>query len=325
VEEAGATQWCCGQGRFIPPRLPDLTAEFYDNEEFLRKSREYNGQFAFAALGIENNVPTFNDARAFYAVSGRIYSRVRSLADEHVRNNLTMYIHDPAMPQSRATPENLDMEVLSDIRAYMLEVNPFVESLRRLNNHVSENAYLRFEHTTRATHGPVVGDTPHTASQLAAVIDLADDQQPRSVVIWKVGQARPQYVSHLSPTYEALTYPLLFPHGSAGWWPSMVGPEGHKITLLRYTRCMLLSELRFHGLRRLSQEWLVDAYCRTKEQRLYWYSHNQDKLRIAERGDVYQVALRNAGQRTDRPHEDVDDPGVPPQVNEQVREDETAC
>ncbi|EJT96503.1 hypothetical protein DACRYDRAFT_112701 [Dacryopinax primogenitus] len=40
---------------------------------------------------------------------------------------------------------------------------------------------------------------------------------PHSILIWRLGDDQPSYISILSQHYELLQYPLLFPHGTLGW------------------------------------------------------------------------------------------------------------
>jgi hypothetical protein len=82
-------------------------------------------------------------------------------------------------------------------REYLERVNPYVRSFRSTTEQVPNNATLfAIELTVPPTGG-------------VGYID------PRKVVIF--GRTNPQEVPVLSPYYEPLQYPLLFPHGTTGW------------------------------------------------------------------------------------------------------------
>jgi hypothetical protein len=88
------------------------------------------------------------------------------------------------------------------------------------------------------------------------------------VAFFRNAGQEPRFVPILSPQYEPLQYPLLFPHGTLGW-----GCIGNSLRLLPCTqahwyRHLLLSERRFHILGRLTCEYTVDMFSQAEEERL---------------------------------------------------------
>lgn len=76
----------------------------------------------------------------------------------------------------------------------------------------------------------------------------------------------------------SLQYPLLFPHASAGWSVDLCDDQNKKISQTKYYRYLLLSEPRFTRLARLGQEYFVDMWCRTEEEKLQFIRYNQSKF-----------------------------------------------
>jgi len=75
---------------------------------------------------------------------------------------------------------------------------------------------------------------------------------------------QPHFINILSPLYEPLQYPLLFPRSTSGWSPT--NPYNH--SQIQWYRWNLLKEPRFLQLGRLTCEYCVDMYSRVEEKRL---------------------------------------------------------
>ena len=104
-------------------------------------------------------------------------------------------------------------------------------------------------------------------------------------------------ISIFSALYEPLQYPLFYFHGSSGWNLEMkcTAQPTRKISQIDYYRHLVLSQQergcrsnRFQLLGRLYNEWLLDMWSRTEDQRLDWIRHNQPK--IVKRCDMIDVA-----------------------------------
>ena len=99
---------------------------------------------------------------------------------------------------------------------------------------------------------------------------------PCSVVIWNNSSHEPSFVSIFTPHYEALQYPLLFPHGTRGWGlvlSSAPDHHNHMINVTGFTqrewyKGQILREDRFLIFGRLCSEYLCDMYSRIEEERL---------------------------------------------------------
>ncbi|XP_065203965.1 uncharacterized protein LOC135834055 [Planococcus citri] len=296
IEESSKLMWCCGNGR-IHIKLPQLNASFYDEPQFLSHSRAYNNLFAFSAMGVSEGFQIPKSGPSLVKIQGRIYHRVFDLNYKGSVNNSSLYIDDGKERLKIAENEKLDKNIIDQISKFLHEVNPFISSLKQLHNEKSENAHLVFEKTSRKTHGPILGDRPSCA-EIAGILYTTPNADPRKVVIWKKNERQPQFVPFLDPAYESLQYPLLFPHGSAGWSIDMLDDNNRKITQTKYYRYLLLSDSRFTSLDRLGQEYFVDMWCRVEEEKLRYIRFNQSKfLRMAPRSEIDESIEAEGGPK----------------------------
>lgn len=92
---------------------------------------------------------------------------------------------------------------------------------------------------------------PTATGKFAAIAHIANSNaiQPRSIVIWRDTDLEPSFINPLSPHYEPLQYPILFPHGTPGW--GMIENEDGSyartspLTQTQYYRYHILTEPRF--------------------------------------------------------------------------------
>ncbi|KAE8742020.1 hypothetical protein FOCC_FOCC012436 [Frankliniella occidentalis] len=156
----------------------------------------------------------------------------------------------------------------------------------------SEDARLDFQVTTRATHGPVLGDN-NPGLEVHAVISNGETLAgaPRSLTVWKRADRYPTTINIFDPLMEPFQYPLLYPNGTPGWHFTRLDKKNKKLSQLNYTRCLLLSEPRFTELGRLSQAWQVEMQARIEEERLQYIARCQQKnnpnaLRVAPLDEI---------------------------------------
>lgn len=300
-EERGREKWCCGKGAYHI-KLPALNGQFYKSNSFLKDARSFNNLFAFSAIGVTGGFqkPTTGGI-SFVKILGRTYHRVFDLSWHAGPNNCGMYVDDGLERLRLAAGRSLDENITQEITSYLNEVNPFIPVLRQLSNETSEEAHIIFQKTNRKTHGSVLGDVP-VANEIAAIINTdISSHSSREVVIWNIGDSKPHTINMFHPSYECLQYPLLFPHGSEGWFIGKKDNNRNKISQVKYYRHLLLSEPRFTHMRRLSQEYFVDMYCRTEEERLNFIKYNQGSvLRIATREEIDETIVGEGGMQTGR-------------------------
>lgn len=277
VEEVSRKKWCCSGGAYVVPNLPKLRTDFYNSPHFLKHSRSFDNLFVLSALGVSHGFHHSAQGIYFLKIQGRTYHRVCDLAYKDTTNPCRMYIHDGEEKMQLSNERKLQPNIIEAINDYWLENNPLIHLLRKLSGEPSDDAHLIFESTTRRTHGPIPGDAPRS-TEIAAIISTEREQfNPRQIVIWKVGAAKPHTVDLFHPLYESLQYPLLYPQGTPGWHIGLTDNTGKKFSQVKYYRRLLLNEPRFSQLVKSYEEWLVDVYCRVKEERLRFIFNMQRK------------------------------------------------
>jgi len=286
-EEKDRKKWCCGEGAYNVLQLPSLNAPFYSSRKFLERARAYNDLFAFCAVEVSGGY-RHPSGLAFFKIEGRMYHQVYNLNDTGQKftprggdvqfvNRCRLYIDDGEERRNIAIGRSLDVEVIDAITNYLYPLNPYIHEFRRLSNEPSVNAHLDFQVTSRAAHGPVLGDR-QTGIEVHAVLSTEENiNEPRKLTIWKVGSGRPSNIDLFSPLMEPFQYPLLYPQGNLGWYIGLLDNYGKKLSQYNYTRCLLLSDTRFSHLGRLSQAWQVEMFARFEEERLRFVKLSQIK------------------------------------------------
>ena len=84
--------------------------------------------------------------------------------------------------------------------------------------------------------------------------------------------------------YDTLHYVLVFLRGEPGWHPSLLHFRGTKtVTQLQYYSYRLMVHAddfpHLHHSSRLTQEYVVDCFCKIEEAGLDWCRRNQQQLR----------------------------------------------
>ena len=163
--------------------------------------------------------------------------------------------------------------------------------LNRLNP--LSRSYIQLSQTARDFYLKLEW-TPMNRS-ISAVVEKASGISPheRQVFVQKRREDQHGSISILSPLYEPLQYPLFYFHGTGGWHSEMVSHSSSKLKIpqIDYYRHLFVCQTergsqfnRFQLLGRLLNEWFVDMFSRTKDQRLNWIRHNQSK--IVKRADT---------------------------------------
>jgi hypothetical protein len=285
-EERGRKKWCCGEGAYSVIDLPPLTSDFYDHPHFLQHPRRYNDLFAMCALRLSGSWIHPRTGVTFIKMQGRMYHQMHDLSYTGPgRNDSCLLIDDPAERSAFAENLRLNEVVVNAVAQHLNEVNPYVPLFKRLSNEPAHQARLVFQAKKRACDpANMLGYVPQT--EVTAYMQTGDEPyQRRTVVVWRVGQARAHFLDRFSPLLEPFQYPLLYDQGTTGWFDGMVDNNGAALTPLRYLRWLLLSKPRFSDFERLSETWLVDMYSRVEEKRLEYLEHcqrqHQGAMRIA--------------------------------------------
>ena len=92
-------------------------------------------------------------------------------------------------------------------------------------------------------------------------------------------------------------YPLLFPYGYSGWTTDLkkAAGQGNVSQLQWYSYHFAIRDGNFKDFLnagKLTHQFMVDAYCKTEANRLYWFRKNQNTIR-AEYYDVLHRFVNN--------------------------------
>ncbi|CAG8496235.1 7053_t:CDS:2 [Cetraspora pellucida] len=256
-------EFCCNRGKRILPSLPPYPMEINDiinNCNVSTLSRKLNMLFSFTAIGVQGqflNLP----APSSVCITGRTYHRI--LPGNAPNHSINWYLYDEQERYVAAHNYKVPSEWVSIVQQILIKVNPYTCSLRTLRDNSSATASLELRENT-------------SNGEVAAIIhaDNIINVQPRSILIWRDTDIAPKFVNILSAQYEPLQYPLLFPHGTPGWYPN----NSHDFSQIDWYRCRLLHEQRFLTFGRLTSEYLVDMYSRVEEERLNYILNEKKRL-----------------------------------------------
>ncbi|TFY77073.1 hypothetical protein EWM64_g6940 [Hericium alpestre] len=291
--------FCCNGGKYMAPPLPPLPANFdpaLSYRKISQESRRLNNTFAFTSIGATdghgpgrggfyNQVPP-----AYVAAHGRVYHRL--FAGNHGGEHaLKWYLFDEMDQQLQSGVQwQLPENVVLSTRRGLFDVNPFIREIRSLAAEATA-AVASIDVRAHVAQGEV---------SALLCLDNTTTVTPRQVRIWPFNTEEFQYINSLSPLYEPLQYPILFPHGTLGWTPPLNvcddeaddnSPTSHISQIWLY-RGYFLREERFLRFGRLAQEYAVDMFSRVQESRLSYIYANQKRLRKEEAelmGDNYDL------------------------------------
>ncbi|CAF3164635.1 unnamed protein product [Rotaria sp. Silwood2] len=127
-----------------------------------------------------------------------------------------------------------------------------------------------------------------TANEVAAVFVGEDSDVPtyRHIAIHPRGQDL-QTISILHPHCDPMIYPLLFPRGDKGWYPELEkidqSRNRKRVSMLQFYSYRVAIRATFSAIHyggKLFQQYIVDAYVKTEQNRLAFHRQNQKALRV---------------------------------------------
>ncbi|KAI8531251.1 hypothetical protein RHMOL_Rhmol11G0122300 [Rhododendron molle] len=295
---------CCFQGKIKLPTLitpPPPIRALYDGDDdqsisFRKHTREYNATNAFTSLGatLDPRMLTGRGPTSF-TIHGELRHRVGSLLPQQGKDAsyAQLYIYDPASALEVRNRRNqqLRKDVLQTIQETLLQVNPFVDKFRQAYAILDQ---LDIAEQTLPAHLHYSSSTDRrrynlpTTDEIAVVVprDGTKASGMRDIILHLRGDNGLMRINECHPTYLPLHYVLLFPHGELGWEPEMKkwDVKNNRPTAVRLTQMEYYSHRLFERrteystiLRggKLFQEFLVDAWAATEQNRLTYYKLNQ--------------------------------------------------
>jgi len=145
----------------------------------------------------------------------------------------------------------VDKKPLRDLEALLLPHNDYFAKIKR-----------SFHLARGVPSASVVLEWHEGVNEVSAVIDHdpAPSRSVRAVVFHKAREGHPAYLHPLSPLYEPLSYPLLYPCGGRGWSTDLLNAAGRKLSQMWWYRQQMLRLEHFHFCGRLLNEWLLNMH-----------------------------------------------------------------
>lgn len=321
---------CCLQGKVRLPLLqplPPALQALYDGTDRKAKSfreniRLYNAANAFTSLGakLDDRVLRGVGPKPF-TIHGELRHRTGALLPNEGQEPVysQLYIYDPITTLTSRDRQNphLDPEVLKIIQDTLHQYNPFVSTFRNAHQVLAENAA---GHTNIKAHLHYDSKTdrrrynlPSVSMDEIAIILPGEGGKAdymRDIVLYLKDGNELMRISECHPAYLPLHYVMFFPNGELGWAPEMMQWDvaNNRLTDKRLTQMQYYSYRIFerhteyspllHG-HKLFQEFLVDAWASTEQNRLNYHKLNQETLRA----DLYTELV--AGELDELPSDQI--------------------
>lgn len=253
---------CCQDGKVTLPLLPPpprvlrglFTASDPAAREFRTNIIRYNLAFAFTSLGVEIDRSVnqrFGPDQWVFKIHGQLRHLSGALEpDEGTPPSYSqLYLYEPTEALDLRMQRNNEQRVdtMSMLQRLLLATNPYAQMFEHAYNvlkcyDVTTDIAVRL----RVMPGSDTWRYNLPAAPEVAMILPGDNHQPanhqivnRDIILHRrsqSGQPRLRRINELHPSYEPLQYPLLFPHGEAGWHPDLKSTNPRNRTWLRITQ-----------------------------------------------------------------------------------------
>ena len=319
---------CCLQGQVRLPILPEPPATLRDllcgrspfSAHFRKHIRQFNAALAFTSLGVKiDHAITGTSGVYSFRVHGELCHRMGSLLPEDPiadKSYAQLYIHDPdeALDVRQRRNPLCERAVMQDLQDMLHNVNPFIPIYQQAYQVMAAKPPEEHHNLAVRLHMSDSADGQQynlpTANEIAAVVpgngEEEDVSSNRDIILRLTGGSLKR-ISQLSPAYDPLHYVLLFPRGKHGWHdkiPLHPGANGQTRTKNGNISQTCYYAYRLHQRNnepstilqggRLFQQWIVDGWASTEQNKLNWIRNNQKSLRA----DVYK-GLRDAVANSD--------------------------
>lgn len=306
---------CCQDGKVLLPEthFPEFLKELatggsHEAKVYREFIRNINSSFSFVSFGANIRQPAGQGPFCF-RVCGDIFHFAGSLYPEEGNEPVAaqLYIIDVDEATNIRRRRGLTQfsgHVLARIATYLLEHNPYAMAYRMMHEVMKEeerqseaigqpirNYYLSFIHEPnedlRRFNNPLT-------NEVAAIFQTSDGGPPSTREFRVYPRNQPTFrINHDSMHCDPMTYPLIWPRGETGWHIAMKHngvrrtPIRDSLTMREYI-CFKMT-VRGEGPSgdfnpvlnsgRLTQQLIVDYYCRIEGDRLKFIRNQQKRLR----------------------------------------------
>ena len=206
-------------------------------------------------------------------------------------HSLHWFLYDSQEREQQGEKFNVPSDWIRALNDDLQDVNPYVRDLRQLHS-LPESEPCALELSDIGQNG-----------DFAAILHASNSTSitPHAIVVWRHSKNEPTFVPIYSRHYEPLQYPVLFPHGTAGWGLTETPNGGSRntisLTQREWYRSRILTDQRFITFGRLTCEYVCDMYSCVEEERLNFIQKSKQafaqNVRNAVGGDEEQDEQMN--------------------------------
>jgi hypothetical protein len=288
---------CCDDGKIhfeTDYECAEISALLSD-QHFMSHIRQYNMSVAMASVGHAN---ASLSGICSFILSGKPYHRISAsfvpiggqqpkyaqiyLLDVANATNLRMNVqHDVLKP-----------ELLTALHNTLISINPWVQQFITAS-HNGEHLQWRWN-----------GEDVPDAMVIGSIV--ADSGDNRHIMIRRINDGPPVFISDWHRLYHPLAYPLLFPNGQTGWYLGMQSQTGGTITRHQYLKYLMMRREKLSHIQqcgRLTLEFWCDAWASNEASLMEFHRRPQQQAMYRT---VQRAALFDQLQ-----HADARDIGVP--------------
>ncbi|KAF6167543.1 hypothetical protein GIB67_031744 [Kingdonia uniflora] len=263
--------------------------------------REYNAANAFTSLGVhmDDRVPHGRGPSSF-VIHGELHHRIGALVPnkEQEASYAQLYIYNPSTSINTHHKRNLRLNkgnLFSKLYRHGYEV---LEDAADDNDNFNVPAYLHYSVSTDHRRN----NLPST-DEIAVILpgDGSEISDVRDIVVYHKANQGLIQISECHPAYRPMHYVLLFPTGQLGW---LVYLEHWNLAGNAWYSTKKLSQWEYYCYRlfqrtteylpilrrsKLFQQFIVDAWDSTEENRLRYVRLNQNNLRSELYGSLIVI------------------------------------
>lgn len=301
---------CCSQGKISLPCFSDppellkqlLTADTPESKHFRQHIRAYNSSFAFASLGVQEDILPSKGPYTF-RINGAVYHKIGNIFphDSEKPKFSQIYIYDTQNELSNRISWNkdLDKKITHCLQDMLQEHNPFVHTFQHAaevfnNTHNSENLKLVLKADTTKDRRRYNLPTETDISIIIPNSSSSYTPTNRDIVLYRQTKDRPDglnllHINETNQLYDPLHYVLLFPYGDYGWSVSISHNDSssRRVTAMNFYSYHLMQRQNFNLILRggrLFHQYIVDQYAKIEQERLNYCLYHQKELRA----ELYQ-------------------------------------
>ncbi|XP_058216856.1 uncharacterized protein LOC131327736 [Rhododendron vialii] len=315
---------CCLQGKVRLPLLmtppPPIQALYDRNDDrsksFQAKTRVYNAANAFTSFGATLDTRVLSErGPTSFTIHGELRHRTGSLMPlpNQEASYAQLYIYDPNSTLDIRNCRNpkLRRDVLGTIQDSLLQVNPFVGKFCQAHAILNQLADRKQTLPAHIHYSPSTNRRRYnlpTADEIVVIIpgDRTKASGLKDIILHLRGNNGLMKINECHPAYLLLHYVLLFPQGELGWDPdfkqwdvSNDKASTDRLTQLQfYSHRLFERHIKYSTILRggkLFQEFLVDAWASTEQNRLTFYKVNQGKLCVELYEDLKDIGPNELG------------------------------